>query len=136
VASTLFALGFLGAALLAAAIVPLSTAYSIAEAEGASADLNDSFEDAPLFYCSYGVVVVVAAAIVLIPGAPLIPILFLSQALNAVLLLVLLPFMRRLGRDPEVMGENALGPIGRTLTAAVVALVAVSVIGLAVLTVV
>lgn len=135
VASTLFALGFLGAALLAAAIVPLSTAYSIAEAEGAPADLNDSFGDARLFYCSYGVVVVVAAALVLIPGAPLIPILFLSQALNAVLLLVLLPFMRRLGRDPEVMGENALGPIGRALTAAVIALVAISVAGLAVLTV-
>ena len=32
----MFALGFLGAALLAAAIVPLSTAYSVAEAVGAA----------------------------------------------------------------------------------------------------
>jgi hypothetical protein len=39
--------------------------------------------------------VLVAAVIVLIPGAPLIQILFLTQALNA----VLLPFMRSLGRD-------------------------------------
>lgn len=134
-ASTLFALGFLGAALLAAAIVPLSTAYSVSEASGARADLNDSFDEARLFYCSYGVVVVIAATLVLIPGAPLIPILFLSQALNAVLLLVLLPFMRRLGRDSEVMGENALGPTGRALTAAVVGLVAVSVVTLAVLSI-
>jgi Mn2+/Fe2+ NRAMP family transporter len=80
-------------------------------------------------------VLIVAAALVLIPGAPLIPILFLSQALNAVLLLVLLPFMRRLARDPAVMGENALGPTGRVLTAAVFGLVAVSVTALAVLTV-
>ena len=77
----------------------------------------------------------VAAVLVLIPGAPLIPILFLSQALNAVLLLVLLPFMRRLARDPAVMGENALGPTDRVLTAVVFCLVAASVIALAVLSV-
>ena len=41
----------------------------------------------------------------LIPGAPLIPILFLSQALNAVLLLAILPFLRALARDAELMGE-------------------------------
>ena len=107
-ASTLFGLGFLGAALLAAAIVPLSTAYSVSETFGRKADLDDSFEEARVFYLSYGVVVAVAAVIVLIPGAPLIPILFLSQALNAVLLLVLLPFIRSLGKDRELMGENAL----------------------------
>jgi Mn2+/Fe2+ NRAMP family transporter len=134
-ASTLFGLGFLGAALLAAAIVPLSTAYSVSEAYGQHGDLNDSFAEARLFYCSYGVVVAVAATLVLIPGAPLVPILFLSQALNAVLLLVLLPFMRRLGRDPAVMGEHALGPTGRILTGIVLCLVAVSVAALAVLTV-
>jgi Mn2+/Fe2+ NRAMP family transporter len=134
-ASTLFGLGFLGAALLAAAIVPLSTAYSVAEAFGARSDVNDRFEQARLFYCSYGAVVLVAATIVLIPGAPLIPILFLSQALNAILLLVMLPFMRRLARDPSVMGEHALGPVGRATTGAVLALVAGSVAALAVLTI-
>jgi NRAMP (natural resistance-associated macrophage protein)-like metal ion transporter len=134
-ASTLFALGFLGAALLAAAIVPLSTAYSVAEASGMRCDLNDSFADARLFYSSYCAVVAVAVIVVLIPGAPLIPILFLSQALNAVLLLVLLPFMRRLGRDRSVMGENALGPTGRVLTGAVLGLVVVSVGALAVLSI-
>ena len=132
-ASTLFGLGFLGAALLAAAIVPLSTAYSVSESAGRRADIDDTFREARLFYCSYGVVLIVAAGLVLIPGAPLIPILFLSQALNAVLLLVLLPFMRRLARDPAVMGENALGPTGRVLTAVVFCLVAASVIALAVL---
>ena len=48
----------------------------------------------------------------LIPGAPLIPILFLSQALNAVLLLAILPFLRALARDPELMGEHRLGRFG------------------------
>ncbi len=115
--------------------MPLSTAYSVSESAGRRADINDSFGEAPLFYSSYGVVVAIAAAVVLIPGAPLIPILFLSQALNAVLLLVLLPFMRRLARDPEVMGKEALGPAGRVLTAGVYFLVAVSVVALAALTV-
>ena len=104
-AATLFGLGFLGAALLAAAIVPLSTAYSISETFGRKADLNDTFSEARAFYLSYGAVVAVAAVLVLIPGAPLIPILFLSQALNAVLLLVLLPFMRSLGKDSEADGR-------------------------------
>ncbi len=134
-AATLFGLGFLGAALLAAAVVPLSTAYAVSEALQARGDINDSFAEAPLFYLSFLGMVVIAAAIVLIPGAPLIPILFLSQALNAVLLLVLLPFMRRLANDPAVMGQHASGRGGRILTGAALGLVAAAVAGLAVLTV-
>ena len=133
--STLFGLGFLGAALLAAAIVPLSTSYSVAEAFGAKGDVDDSFDQARLFYCTYGGAVILAAAIVLIPGAPLIPILFLTQALNAVLLLVLLPVMLRLAVDPAVMGEHRLRGAGRALTWAVFGLIAISVATLAVLAV-
>lgn len=134
-AATLFGLGFLGAALLAAAIVPLSTAYSISEALGRRADLNDSFAEARTFYLSFAAVVVVSTVLVLIPGAPLIQILFLSQALNAVLLLVLLPFIRSLAKDRELMGENALGRFDRVTTAVALALVAISVLALGVLAV-
>ncbi len=134
-ASTLFGIGFVGAALLAAAVVPLSTAYSVAETAGRPADVNDSFSEAPLFYASYGAVVLIAAVLVLIPGAPLIQILLLSQALNAVLLLVMLPFMRRLARDRELMGDEALGTTGRIVTGAALALIAASVLALGVLTV-
>ena len=66
----------------------------------------------------------------------MISILFLSQALNAVLLLVLLPFMRRLARDRAVMGRYALGRSGSVLTALVIGVVAVSVATLAALTIV
>jgi NRAMP (natural resistance-associated macrophage protein)-like metal ion transporter len=134
-AATLFGLGLLGAALLAAAIVPLSTAYSISEAFGRRADLNDSFEQARGFYLSFGLVVLVAAIVVLIPGAPLVPILFLTQALNAVLLLVMLPFIRSLGKDRELMGAHALGRAGRWSTGIAFGLIAASVIALAVLAV-
>jgi Mn2+/Fe2+ NRAMP family transporter len=134
-ASTLFGVGFLGAALLAAAVVPLSTAYSVAETQGKAGDVNDTFAEAPLFYLSFAGVVVIAAVLVLIPGAPLIPILFLSQALNAVLLLVMLPVMRRLAEDTELMGDEALGTTGRVVTGVALALIAVSVLALGVLTV-
>jgi NRAMP (natural resistance-associated macrophage protein)-like metal ion transporter len=130
-AATLFGLGFLGAALLAAAIVPLSTAYSVSEAAGARGDINDSFNEARLFYLTYGAVALIAVAIVLLPGAPLIKILFLSQALNAILLLVLLPFMRSLGQDVGLMGPHALGRAGRLATGAALALIVLSVLSLA-----
>jgi Mn2+/Fe2+ NRAMP family transporter len=132
-AATLFGLGFVGAALLAAAIVPLSTAYSVSETLGRRADVDDSFAEARTFYLSFGTVVAVAACLVLVPGAPLIQILFLSQALNAVLLLVLLPFIRSLARDTELMGANALGRFDRISTAVALALVAASVLALGVL---
>jgi Mn2+/Fe2+ NRAMP family transporter len=134
-AATLFGLGFLGAALLAACVVPLSTAYSVAEAFRQPGDINDSFATARLFYASYGGMVLLAAAIVLIPGAPLVSILFLSQALNAVLLLLILPFMRRLAQDPAVMGDHALGFAGKLTTGITLALIAASVAALAVLSV-
>jgi NRAMP (natural resistance-associated macrophage protein)-like metal ion transporter len=133
-AAGLFGLGFLGAALLAASVVPLSTAYSVSETFGARSDIDDTFAEAPLFYSSFGGVVAIAAALVLIPGAPLISILFLSQVLNAVLLLALLPVMRRLAHDPSVMGVHTIGRASSLLTALALVVVAASVAALGVLT--
>ena len=127
--STLFGLGFLGAALLAAAVVALSTAYSVAEAFRARRDIDASLREAPLFYATFGLVVVVAAGVILIPGISLVPVLFLTQAL----LLGLLPFMRRIGRDPAVMGEHALGVAGRLSTGLGLGLVGASLGALAAL---
>src|SRR4051794_41307861 len=59
-AATLFGLGFLGAALLAAAIVPLSTAYSVSETLGRRADLDRGFREERTFYLSFGAVTAVA----------------------------------------------------------------------------
>jgi NRAMP (natural resistance-associated macrophage protein)-like metal ion transporter len=134
-ATVLFGLGLVGAGLLAAAVVPLSTAYSVAEAFGRSADLNDGFRDARLFYGAYAASTAVAAGLVLVPGAPLVKILFLTQALNAILLLAILPFLRGLARDAELMGDHRLGRFDSGLTAAVIALVAASVVTLGVLSV-
>jgi Mn2+/Fe2+ NRAMP family transporter len=135
-ASTLFGLGLLGAALLAASILPLSTAYSVSEAFGREAALDDSVRDAPLFYGTYAVIVVAAIAVVLVPEAPLVPILYLTQALNAVLLLPLITLMLGIARDPDVMGEHTSGRGGTTAAIATIALVALAVGTLAVLSLV
>jgi NRAMP (natural resistance-associated macrophage protein)-like metal ion transporter len=129
-AARLFGIGFLGAALLAAAIVPLATAYSMAEATGEPADIDDSFGEAKAFYLVFIGMMIVAAAIVLIPGAPLVQILVLSQALNAVLLLPILPFMRHVARREEVMGEFALGTTGVFITGVTIGLIVLSVCAL------
>ena len=95
-AATLFGLGFLGAALLAAAIVPLSTAYSVSETLGPqSRPRRQLRRGAPLLPQLRRRGRWSPRRSVLIPGAPLIPILFLSQALNAVLLLVCCPSCAR-----------------------------------------
>jgi Mn2+/Fe2+ NRAMP family transporter len=135
-ASTLFGLGLLGAALLAASILPLSTAYSVSEAFGREAALDDSVRDAPLFYGTYAVIVVAAIAVVLVPEAPLVPILYLTQALNAVLLLPLITLMLGIARDPDVMGEHTSGRGGTAAAITTIALVALAVGTLAVLSLV
>ena len=108
-AATLFGAGILGAALLAAAVVPLSTAYSVCESRGSPAGLDRAPSGAPLFYGTYILAMALAAVVILIPGVPLVPVLVATQGLNAVLLLAILPFMVILGRDPAVMGAHSLG---------------------------
>lgn len=131
-AATLFGAGLLGAALLAASVLPLATAYSVTDALGMEGALDDNFGDAPGFYATYVSVVALSAALVLIPGAPLIPILYLTQALNAVLLLPLLVLIFRMVRDADLMGEHVSTGWEIWAEMATIALVTVSVALLAV----
>ena len=104
-AKELFAVGLIGAALLAASILPLSTAYAVTDLTGRPAALADKVDEAPLFYATFASITIVAASLVLIPGAPLIRILVLTQILNAILLLPLLIYMFGIARDGRLMGE-------------------------------
>jgi Mn2+/Fe2+ NRAMP family transporter len=106
-ATALFAIGLIGAALLAASILPLSTAYAVTDLTGQPAALDDSIKEAPLFYGTFGFVTLLSMSLVLIPNAPIIPILVLTQVLNAVLLLPLLAFMYGIARDRKLMGSHA-----------------------------
>jgi NRAMP (natural resistance-associated macrophage protein)-like metal ion transporter len=132
-AGALFGVGLIGAGVLAAAILPLSTAYSVCEFTGSEAALDDKARDATLFYATYVVVTVTAVAIVLVPGAPLIPIMVLSQVLNAVLLLPLLAFMYGISRDRDLMGRYTAGRAAAALYLMIICLIAVCVAALLVL---
>ncbi len=102
----LFGAGLLGAALLAVAVVPLATAYSVAEMFGTESRLDDRVGEARVFYGTYLGTMAIGATIVLIPSVPLVPVLYLTQALNAILLVPLLFVLNRLSSDPELMGEH------------------------------
>ncbi|PND56141.1 Mn transporter [Mycobacterium sp. ENV421] len=122
-AGTLFAVGLIGAAFLAASILPLSTAYAVCEYAGVEAAIDDPYREARTFYLTYGIVTVLGAVIVLAPNAPLVPILIGTQVLNAVLLIPLMVAMIGLGRDRELMGRFAMrrsGTIVYSVTTVVV----------------
>ena len=104
-AGTLFAVGLIGAALLAAAVLPLSTAYSICDFVGSPSAVDLTFSEARLFYLSNIAVTAAAATVVLLPGVPLVPLLVSTQTLNSILLIPLLVLMARMGRDRTVLGS-------------------------------
>lgn len=108
-ASTLFAIGLLGASLLAACVLPLTAAYAVTEAFGWERGIDRTWAEAPAFNAIYTFVIVVGAALVLIPGAPLITIMVLSQAVNGVLLPFLMIYMIRIINDRRIMGAYVNG---------------------------
>jgi len=114
-AKTLFAFGLLNASLFAASILPLSTAHVVCEGLGFEAGLDHKFREAPAFYWLYTALVVIGALIILIPGAPLLKILVLSQVGNGVWLPVVLIFMILLSNRTDLMGDKKNGPIFNTV---------------------
>ena len=125
IAKELFGIGLLGASLLAASILPLSTAYSVCDVAGRPAALDDSPREAPLFYVTFGVITLAGVLLVLIPGMPLVPVLVMSQVLNAVLLLPLLFYMAGIARDRRLMGEFVAGRSVTSVYYVVIALITV-----------
>ncbi len=122
-AASLFAFGLLNASLFAASILPLSSAYTVCEAFGWEASVDRKFEEAPQFYILYSLMVVGGAVTVMLPGMPLITIMYLSQVLNGLVLPVILFFMLKLINDPRVMGDKVNGPVNNFLNWTTVVLV-------------
>ena len=102
-ARQLFGIGLFGASLLAASILPLATTYAVCEVFGWERGVDRRAEEAPIFYGIYTSLVVLSTLIVLIPGVPLFPLMWLSQVLNALLLPVVVFLMLRLANDAHIM---------------------------------
>jgi NRAMP (natural resistance-associated macrophage protein)-like metal ion transporter len=106
-ASWLFAFGLFNASLFAAAILPLSTAYFVTESAGWESGLDKKWGEAKQFY--FTGIVVVGAAVVLLPRLPLIRIMLVSQIVNGMLLPFVLIYMLRLANDEKLMGVHRNG---------------------------
>lgn len=110
-ASLLFSFGLLNASIFGAALVPIATSYVITEAFGFESGLNFSFSEAPQFYGLFTFSLIVGALIVILPFLPLLSILFLSQALNALLLLPVLVFVYLLANDKKLLNSFSNGRV-------------------------
>jgi Mn2+/Fe2+ NRAMP family transporter len=113
-AGALFALGLLGASFLGLGVVPLSSAYSTCEAFGWETGVDWNWRDAPAFYGLLAFFIGFAALFVMVPGLPLIAVMFGAQVINALLLPFILLFVMRLATDRQLMGPLVSG---RFLTA-------------------
>lgn len=132
-ASTLFALGLLNASLFSAAILPLSTSYTVCEAFGWENSLHRDVKDAPIFFGIYTGLVILGAAIILLPIQSLIQAMLISQTFNGVLLPVILIAMLVLINDERLMGRFKNGRIFNLLawaTAIILILLALVLVGL------
>jgi NRAMP (natural resistance-associated macrophage protein)-like metal ion transporter len=103
-AGAFFAFVLLNASLLGAGALTLSTSYAFGDVFGIKSSLHRSFSDAKVFYTIFAGMIAGAAAIVLIPGAPLGVITLAVQALAGVLLPSASVFLLLLCNDREVLG--------------------------------
>jgi Mn2+/Fe2+ NRAMP family transporter len=124
----LFAIGLLNASLMAAVVLPLSTAYAVCEAFGWERSVNRPLREAPAFFGLFAALIAIGAAVAMIPGVPLLTLMFLPNVVNGILLPVVLLLMLRLINDRGIMGLWVNSPlqnvIARLTTGLIVALTA------------
>jgi Mn2+/Fe2+ NRAMP family transporter len=122
-AEGLFAIGLFGASVLAATIMPISTAFVICEAFGWESGVDKRFGDARAFFSIYTFVLAAGALIVLLPGLDLLPLIVASQNLQGLLLPIVLVFMVVLVNDKRLMGRHRNGRVANVLAWSAVGLV-------------
>jgi len=113
-AATLFGIGLLGASALAAAVVPLSTSYAVAEAVGVERSVSKSFREAPLFLGLFTAQLLIGAAVVLIPGN-LFRLIVNTQVFEGVVTPITLVFVLILANRRTLLGPAANGRLARTV---------------------
>ncbi len=104
-AKILFGVGLLGASMLAAAVISLTTSFSVCNAFGWECGVNRNLEEAPIFYSLFTILIVMSATITLSPAISLIQLLLSLQVLNGILLPVELLFIMKLINNKTLMGK-------------------------------
>ena len=106
----LFAGGLFNASLFAACILPLSTAYTVCEGLGFESGVNKRWNEAPIFYWLFTLLIVVGGGVILIPGFPLVRMILLSQVINGVMLPFVLIFMVLIVNRKSIMRDWTNSP--------------------------
>ena len=119
-AEVLFAVGLLGASLLAAAILPVTAAYVVSETFGFEKGISRRPREAPIFAAVITVLIASGMLVAMIPGIPVIRLLVGVQVVNGFLLPITLFFVWRLAANRELMGDHANGHTFNVLAAATV----------------
>jgi Mn2+/Fe2+ NRAMP family transporter len=116
IAEILFGIGLLNASLMADSVLPLSTAYSVAEAFGWERGVGRTFREAPQFLSLYTGIIAVGAGITLfVPTDRLVFFLNLPNVVGGMLLPVILVLMILLCNDRRLMGRYRNGRIFNTI---------------------
>lgn len=110
-ATVVFAIGLLAASLLGLAVVPLTSAYFACEAFGWESGVHWRWREAPVFYGLLAFFVGFSALFIIIPGLPLIEVLFVTQVFNGLLLPIILAFVMLISGDRQRLGDLAGGRV-------------------------
>jgi NRAMP (natural resistance-associated macrophage protein)-like metal ion transporter len=111
-AGLLFAIGLCGASLLAATVLPLSTAFAVCEVFGFESGVEKTYGEAPVFYGIFTGLIVLGVLVALaLPAQALVAVLVDTQAINGVILIMVLLFILRLVNNRRLMGRHVNGPI-------------------------
>jgi NRAMP (natural resistance-associated macrophage protein)-like metal ion transporter len=124
-AEMIFALGILNAGLFTACVLPLSTSYIVCEALGFEAAVDRKFSEAPVFFVLFATGLVLGAALVLVPGVPLLQLILVPQVLQGILLPFELVIMLMIVNRKSVMGEHTNGLLGNGIAIATTVIIGV-----------
>jgi NRAMP (natural resistance-associated macrophage protein)-like metal ion transporter len=133
-AEALFAIGLLGASLLAAAILPIATSYVISESFGYEKGIGRTRAEAPVFINVITGMILIGAIVAIIPGVPVISLLVGVQVVNGLLLPINLFFIWRLSRSEQLMGDRRNGGVLDAATAVTVVVLSALSVALVVVT--
>ncbi len=120
--SLLFGIGLFNASIFAAALLPLATSYYVCEGMGWESGVGKSFKEAPNFFIIFTALIIISAALILLPNIDLFNILIWSQVINGILIPIILIYIINLCNDPDIMGEYTNTPIYNAISFGIVAL--------------
>ena len=125
-AGAVFALGLIEAGAVAILTISASTGYAVGESIGVAHSFNNGARNASVFYGANVGAALIAAVIILIPGAPLLSIALGANVLATALLPMALVMLLVLANDRELMGRWVNGRLVNRVAVAIVLFISVS----------